>query len=195
VVLAGGASRRMGREKATLRLAAAHDETLLERAARHLVEAGATTVSVATGTAGRLGPLPWPEVDDGDGYRQAGPLAGMAAGLASAAAAGTSLALVLAVDLADADPVLLAWLATTLAAHDPRTGPAAVVPLDPEGRPQPLHAAYRPARAAAAITHLLDQGQRRVLAALDALEAELVTPDARWERPWFRNRNTPADLE
>ena len=194
IVLAGGASRRMGRDKATLRMPTGGrpgSETLLEAAARHLTEAGATRVVIATGTPGRLGPLPWPEVGDGPHAGQ-GPLAGLAAALqALADDRSTEVALVLAVDLPFAEPRLLRWLAHELVV----TGVPGLIPLDAvDGRPQPLHAAYRPGQVGPALrATLADSDDRRLLRALAAAGAVHVeTPD--FGRTWQRNVNTPVDL-
>ena len=185
----------MGRDKATLRLpgTTGTDETLLERAARHLTEAGATRIVVATGTAGRLGPLPWPEVGDGDHAGQ-GPLAGLAAAFAELEDepnGDTTIALVLAVDLPFASPSLLRWLARELEV----TGVPGLIPLDPhEGRPQPLHAAYRPAAIAPSLRATLATAERRVLRALATAGAvQLAAPDGHGT-DWHRNVNTPLDL-
>ncbi|HUP85001.1 MAG TPA: NTP transferase domain-containing protein [Acidimicrobiales bacterium] len=195
IVLAGGESRRMGTDKATLRMPGT-SETLLGRAARHLGEAGATEVVVATGTVGRLGPLRWTEVDDGD-FAGDGPLAGLAAALAWLAAdrSDVEVALVLAVDLPDASPIVLRWLAHELDV----TGVPGLIPLDAaEGRPQPLHAAYRPSAVAGVLAGELQRGNRRVLRALAAAGAvhvdvppDVVPADA---TPWHRNVNAPLDL-
>lgn len=189
IVVAGGESRRMGRDKASLRLPGT-SETLLERAARHLAEAGATRIVVATGTAGRLGQLPWAEVGDGE-HAGKGPLAGMLAGLT--ACADAAVALVLAVDVAFASPPVLRWLAHELQV----TGVPGLIPVDPtEGRPQPLHAAYRPQAIAKEIAVTLDTDERRVLRALAAAGAVQVQPptDLGGPRDWHRNVNTPLDL-
>ena len=186
IVLAGGASTRMGRDKATIRL---DGETLLERAARHLTEAGATRIVVATGTPGRLGALAWPEVGDGAHTGQ-GPLAGLAAAL-SVLEHDHDVALVLAVDLPFAEPRLLGWLA-----HELRvTGVPGLIPLDAvELRPQPLHAAYRPAAIAPRLRDALERtDDRRLLRALAAAGAvQVQAPD--FGRTWSRNVNTPLDL-
>ena len=188
IVLAGGASRRMGRDKATLRMPGGRGETLLERSVRHLAEAGATHIVVATGVAGRLGPLPWREVGDGDQAGE-GPLAGLAAALADVEREH-EVALVLAVDLPFASPALLRWLANELVV----TGVPGLIPLDAvEGRPQPLHAAYRPAAVAASLRSTLESDERRVLRALAAAGAvQVEVPDH--GRDWHRNANAPLDV-
>ena len=178
----------MGRDKAAIRLAG-RDETLLERAVRHLTEADATRIVVAIGTPGRLGPLPWEEVGDGAHAGQ-GPLAGLAAALTHVAT-DHDVALVLAVDLPDASPTLLRELA-----HRLRTTPGlpGLMPLDAaDGRPQPLHAAYRPAAIAPHLRHTLERtDERRLLRVLATAGAVHITID---HHPggWHRNLNTPED--
>jgi molybdopterin-guanine dinucleotide biosynthesis protein A len=191
VVLAGGASRRMGTDKATLRLGA---ETFLERAVRHLREAGAAPVVVATGTAGRLGPLPTAdgEVDDGDRFRGDGPLAGLLAALTAAPGPGEVVA-VLAVDVVEASPALLRWLRRQwLDGED-----VALLPADAIGRPQPLHALVG-RRAAPAIEAALTTGERRVLRVLEGAGARTVSPPPELADAvlgWSRNRNRPTAAE
>ena len=188
VVLCGGASRRMGVEKASLPLTAPDGaiETMLQRAARLLAEAGASPVLAAIGTPGRLGPLPWAEVDDGV-HRGAGPLAGL---LAALCASPHPLLAVLAVDLPDALPEVLQWLRQSWSPAD-----RALIPVDPTGRPQPMHALY--ARdLSAEIDTALAGGERRVLRVLDAVGARYVVPPAAVTgRAWWRNVNHPSDRE
>ena len=190
----------MGRDKATLRLPGS-DETLLARAARHLQAAGAHRIVVATGTVGRLGPLPWDEVGDGR-HGGDGPLAGLAAGLQALLGDHDDdgrhdppIALVLAVDLPFASPPVLAWLAHELEV----TGVAGLIPVDPdEGRPQPLHAAYRPDRVAGPVLEALRAGERRVLRVLagaGAVQVDLPPEVAAPAGPrWARNANAPLDV-
>jgi molybdopterin-guanine dinucleotide biosynthesis protein A len=188
IVLAGGASRRMGTDKAALRMP--DGEVLLDRAVRHLTEAGADEVVVATGTAGRLGELPWTEVGDG-AHAGRGPLAGLLAALSLLAGADRPpLALVLAVDLPFASPTVLRWLARELAV----TGVPGLLPLAAvAARPQPLHAAYQPAAVAPHLAASLAAGELRVLRALAAAGAvQVAVPGA--DRDWHRNVNTPLDL-
>ena len=182
VVLAGGASRRMGVDKATLRT----DEglTFLEHAARVLEAAGARPVAVATGTAGRLDRLPWTELDDGP-HRGAGPLAGVLAALRWSPA---PVVAVLAVDLPEASAPLLRWLRSQWRRDD-----RVLVPLDPSGRAQPLHALV--ARATAdLLEQRLGDGDRRVLGFAAAAGARQVTPpaDLTGSGAWWTNRNRPG---
>ena len=189
VVLAGGTSRRMGVDKATLRTA--DGETFLRRAVRTLAEAGADPVLVASGRAGRFAATgardEHEEVDDGDRQRGRGPLAGILAALRRTGAT-TPVVAVLAVDLPDASPELLRWLRAAWAPGD-----AALVPLDPTGRPQPLHALWSTALADDLDDHLAGGG-RRVLRFLTAAGARLVAPpvELQAEGAWARNVNDPG---
>jgi molybdopterin-guanine dinucleotide biosynthesis protein A len=180
LVLCGGASRRMGTDKALLEL---DGERLVDRVAGRLARV-ADPVLVATGTPGRLGPLPWAEVaDDPAGGPQAGPLAGIVAGLRASPSPHVA---VVAVDAPYPDPQLLRALADSWA------GEAALVPLDAGGRPQPLHAVYA-ADAAAALAAQLATGEHRVLPAVLAAGGRTWSPPAGWDDAWAINWNTPED--
>jgi molybdopterin-guanine dinucleotide biosynthesis protein A len=187
IVLAGGASSRMGRDKTRLALSAG---TLPELAARRLA-AVCAEVAVADGGRGLLRDLlpDLPSLADGPGR-------GPAAGILGAAAAypGRPL-LVLACDLPRVPAALLAELAAL------GTGPAAAdwtVPRGPEGF-EPLAALYGPA----ALGALARRVERGLLAlhrlaeeplALRVLEGEEL---ARFGDPAeiFLNLNTPEDWE
>jgi molybdopterin-guanine dinucleotide biosynthesis protein A len=126
-VVAGGASRRMGIDKALLPWGAG---TLLDRALAAL-RAVCADVRILCGPAPRY-------LDRGAAVepdrQPAGPLAGLEAALS---VAGERPALLLAVDLPWVEPALLSKIAALLAGHD------AVVPVV-QGRAQPLCAAYAP---------------------------------------------------
>lgn len=155
VVLAGGASRRMGSDKALL---AVDGERLVDRAVR-VLRACCDDVIVAAGPSRRLGGLGVPQTRDGG----RGPLDGIVAGLE---AAEHELVAVLAVDLPAADADVFTRLAGAWC------GQAAVVPRV-DGRLQPLHGVW--ARASApALRARLAAGQRGVVAACEALGAHVV---------------------
>ena len=163
LVLAGGASRRMGRDKAQILF---DSEPLVIRAVRILARV-CTDVVVASGDGHRLDHLGVTQV--ADALPGAGPLAGIAAGLESAR---HDLVAVIAVDMPAASPAVLALLAGLW------RGEAAVVPVV-AGRWEPLHAVW--ARSAApGIVGCLQAGERRVMGALTALGARLVG-EAEWE--------------
>ena len=185
VVLAGGRSRRMGTDKA---LVAVGGRPLVARVAARLASV-ADPVILAPGTPGRLGDLGLGLAEVPDALSDAGPLAGLVAGLR---ASPHELTAVAAVDLPFVSATLFALLAGLRADED------AVVPVDGEGRLQPVHAVY--ARAALpALEAALAAGQRRLTDAVAALRLRLVGPDE-WEAvepggACFRNLNVPADLE
>ena len=150
VVLAGGRSRRMGTDKASLDWG---EGTLLEHVVGVLAAAvtGPVVIVGAAGTPRTVdGARVVPVTDDEPGR---GPLQGLATGLRAAAARGSTVAFVCSVDL----PLIHhAYVAAVLAA----LGDAEVALPVVHGHRQPLAAAYRTAlgdRAAA----LLDAGARR----------------------------------
>lgn len=182
LVLAGGASRRMGRDKARL---VVEGELLAVRVVRRL-RAGCDRVLIASGDGDRL-----PGIADGqvaDAVPDAGPLAGILAGLE---AARTPLVAVVAVDMPFADVAVL----EVLASH--WDGEVGVVPRV-DGRVQPLHAVYATA-AAADLRRCLGEGRRGVVDVVTALGARVVDQDA-WAAvdPTSRfavNVNEPGDLD
>jgi molybdopterin-guanine dinucleotide biosynthesis protein A len=184
LVLCGGASRRMGVDKALLEI---DGQVLVDRVAGRLLTAGASRILLATGTPGRLGPRAEEQVaDDPAAYGElAGPLAGIVAGLTEAHDA--DLLLVAAVDLPHASPDLFRWLV------DQWRSEPALVPVDANGRPQPLHAVYATAQTARqVIDRRLRQGERRVMPALDEIGARYVeAPPELSTSKWAENWNEP----
>jgi len=144
-VMAGGLSRRMGRDKALLSWGGA---TLLDDAIRRLA-AVCPDVRLLTGEEPRY-------LDRGlavhrDAVPGAGPLGGL---LAALDAAAPRPVLVLGVDMPFVTTGLLAEIGTALAGHD------AAVPVT-EGGPEPLCAAYGPA-CAEAVRAALAAGERKM---------------------------------
>src|SRR2546426_3800454 len=131
LVLAGGASRRMGRDKAQILFGS---EPLVVRAVRTLARV-CTDVVVASGDGHRLDHLGVTQV--ADAMPGAGPLAGIAAGLESAR---HDLVAVIAVDMPAASPAVLTLLAGLW------RGEAAVVPVVAGRRGAPPAGRGRPAR-------------------------------------------------
>ena len=181
VILAGGSSRRMGRDKAAL---PAGDGTLIEHLARRLAPVVQETIIAS----GRGGPALAGATMVEDRYPGMGPLAGMHAGLL---AARTPLVWVVGCDLPDADPALASLLCGLARHHD-----AAVPRIEAEA--QGVCAVYQRALAAR-IDALLQAGERRVSRLLaesnvryvTAEELRTVDPELRS----FRNLNTPADYQ
>ncbi len=180
VVLAGGESRRMGRDKAALVVGGS---TLAERAAELLARV-CPEVVVADRGAGRVPGLP--SLADGPGR-------GPAAGLLGAAAArpGRDL-VVLACDLPAVPEALVAALARESSAD-------CTVPRSPRGL-EPLVARYGPAALAAlarqvaagelSVHRLIERGEVSVEILEGAGLARYGDPDE-----MFLNLNSPEDLE
>ena len=175
LVLAGGASRRMGRDKALLRV----DGTrLVDRAVRVLSEV-CDTVLLAAGDR-RIDVDGATPVADAEG---GGPLAGIVAGLELAT---TPLVAVVAVDMPNADGGVLEQLAALW------DGEAGVAPMV-GGVVQPLHAVYATAFTAE-FRDLLAGGERSPRCALETLGARVVDT-AGWSTTVFAdNLNSPEDL-
>ena len=186
VLVAGGrGSRLLGHvPKALVRLGG---RTLLERSLAILGEVCGEVVVAAPATLA----LPVPaamRIADVPGA--AGPLAGVAAGLA---ARSFECALVLGVDFPLMRPAALAALRDQI----DQIGDAPALLPAPGGTPQPLAAAYRP-EAAAPLALALERGERALTAAVLALAPRLLA-DAELERlegglENFFNLNTPEDL-
>jgi molybdopterin-guanine dinucleotide biosynthesis protein A len=182
LLLTGGASRRMGRDKASL------------------VVSGQ---GLAARTAAILAPVAAPILEVGPGYTAlprvqesppgGGPLAALAAGWAGLVERGwpdSASVLVVATDLPRLTVGLLAFLA-----HCP--GPGCVVPVDDGGRDQPLCARY-PMAALAEAADLVEAGDRSLRTLLDRVAVTRVVP-SRWRQAAGHpdalvDVDTPADL-
>ncbi len=167
VILAGGQSRRMGVDKALLRLASG-GPTLIERvvaAARAVTD----DVVIVAEDAGRLPPMPVRTAPDAIAW--AGPLAGLVAGFAAAQHLDI---LALACDLPYLSVPLLRWMAAL-----PRTWDA-LVPCRPnDGKTgwEPLHAIYTRA-CLVTMRAALDRGDRQATAFFPAINVRPLTADA-----------------
>jgi molybdopterin-guanine dinucleotide biosynthesis protein A len=182
VVLAGGASARMGAAKAAIPWG---DGTLLSRAVAALAPAVGRVIVVRAPGQG-LPPLPPGVAVTEDARPGRGPLEGLVAGFA-ALGPGED-AFVLAVDMpfvgADLAAAVLAALGPDADAAVARAG----------GRPQPLAAAYR-AGVAAAARGLLDAGRPRMADLLAAIRVTWVDGAALpGGAQALRNVNTPEEL-
>lgn len=163
LVLTGGASRRMGTDKASLRLSPCDPDTLAERTARLVSGVAAVALEVGPGRSS----LP-AVAEDPPG---SGPLAAVAAGGEALAAAGWSgPVLVVATDLPRLTEPLLRWLAG-------HPAESSVVPLR-DGRVQPLCARY--SRADLETAARLVAGGRRAMKDLLAATAPLLVPEEDW---------------
>ncbi len=186
LVLCGGASRRMGADKALLALG---EHTLLERAIACLAP-HAAPVRLACGERERYREFGLALVCDR--IAGAGPLAGLEAGLAAASESGPGgYVCVLAVDMPRADAELVARLLARARADD-----LDACLLASAGGPEPLCAVYH-TRLLPRVRAALDAGERKVTSFLapefgahPARVAHVAAPasDA------AVNLNTPADL-
>jgi len=176
LVLAGGASRRMGRPKAWLEVG----DTFLLRYVVDRLAPAFSEVMVSFAEPEQLEePLPYRIVFDRK--RSAGPLAGLEAGLL---AARNELIFAMACDM----PYVTEEFAN-MAVVAARLSDAAIPRIG--GRPEPVCGAY--ARSALpAMSEALDAGRLKTadaIAELDVTWLEDVDPDL------FRSLNTPEDLE
>ena len=174
LLLAGGASRRMGRPKALLDVGG---ETLIEFVRRRL-RTGFDDVLVSTNEPDAL-PPELRATCVRDRLPGAGPLAGIEAGLA---AARNDVVFAVACDMPYVDLSLARKLVSASRGFD-----AAVPRID--GRPEPVCAAYR-RRSLPAITRALDGGVRKAAEALQRLDVcwcDGLDLDA------LRSINTPDD--
>jgi len=181
VILAGGRSRRMGRDKAGL---PAGDRPLIEYLALRLRPVVDEIIIAGGSTSLELAGVR--RIDDR--HPGMGPLAGMYAGFL---AATHTLVWVVACDLPDVEPGL-----GTLMRNVARDCDAVVPKLDDE--PEGVCALYR-RTLAPRIEAMLDGGQRSVRSLLARCTVRYLTPaELRTVDPGlrsFRNINTPADYE
>ncbi|AOS46177.1 molybdopterin-guanine dinucleotide biosynthesis protein MobA [Lacunisphaera limnophila] len=182
-VLAGGHSRRMGRDKATL----AHEgRPLWERQAAVLRDAGCAFVGVVRQPGQAPLGLPEPVLLWHDAVADAGPLAGLHAALSSSR---TLLVAVLAVDMPRIDAWWYHWLGSYCGSN------IGAVACRPDGSYEPLAAIY-PRTALVEATARLAGPDR----SLQALAGALMTrhllrsvPLPEGELWRVANWNTPAD--
>jgi molybdenum cofactor guanylyltransferase len=177
-ILTGGASRRMGTDKSELLI---EQQTFTERIAETLLQ---LTDSVTI--VGRASAAPFPSVPDV--YPQWGALGGLNAAFS---ACMREWAIVVACDLPFVTSQLFTHLANLRLDHE------AVVPIQDDGRLQPLAALYRIDPCLQRTTELIEKGRRRPLDLLETINTRMV-PFAeirnldQAER-FFVNINTPED--
>src|SRR5438132_278648 len=181
VILAGGLSRRMGRDKATL---PAGDGTLIEHLARRLAPVVDETIIAGGSDRPAFGGVR----AVADHLPGLGPLAGMLAGFA---VAKERLVWVVGCDLPDVEPALGEFLLALAGDYE------AVVPR-PDQEPEGVCALYV-RELAPRIAALLEAGQRSIKSLLDGSSVRYVGSDELRavdpELRSFRNINTAADYE
>ena len=174
-VLAGGASSRMGKDKASLPF---HGRTLVEHIADAVAEAAGSVTLV--GAPERYESLRLPRIPDT--RPGCGPLAGIHAALT---ASQSDWNLIVACDMPG---IRGALLQTLLSAAEVSDGDC-LIPVGPSGRLEPLCAAYH-LRCLDAIGAALDRGVRKVTEGLASVQIR-EWPIA--ESSWFSNVNTPEE--
>ncbi|MYB41102.1 MAG: molybdenum cofactor guanylyltransferase [Chloroflexi bacterium] len=186
IILAGGRSRRLGRDKCALKVGG---RTLIQRVADTLDEVAGEIIVVH-----RPGQPP-PDVRSrlplrhvADPFEDAGPLVAIAEGLEAASA---PVAIAVGCDAPQLEPALLSLLAEWAEAGKPLVAPLR------EGVPQWLCAAWR-CDALPALRERIEAGDRAVHEAAEALEAALLPPEAYAHLDpagnSFLNVNTPEQL-
>ena len=179
-ILAGGASSRMGTDKSQLLI---ENQTFVERITTTLLTITDSVRLVGARDNSQLPTVP-------DVYAQWGALGGLHAAVS---ACRRDWAIIVACDLPFVTSDLLRRLASLRENYD------AVVPIQQDGRPQPLCAFYRAETCATRATELIEAGRRRPLDLLDSVNtrwidfAELANLDQA-ER-FFVNINTPDDYD
>lgn len=182
VVLTGGASSRMGRDKATLTLPGWFDGKTLVEQLVDVVAQRCDPVFVLAAPGQALPELPARVLRDEVGGL--GPLPAVGRGLHAAAQAGASRAFVCAVDM----PFLTTGLIDALAGPTAGSGADLVLPWD--GRSHYLAGVYRTGLAER-VDALVATGERRMRALADSVDIQrMVVSDA---KPLV-NLNSPADL-
>lgn len=193
-VLAGGASTRMGRDKALLEISG---RPLIALALDKLSALGLAHQPRIAGSRPDLAPFA-PVVPDN--FPGCGPLAGIEAAMT---ASDADLHLFLPVDLPNLPVKFLAWMAHRAESSQA----AATIPLL-ASRPQPLCAVYR-RTLLPGLRSALEAGRYKVISAIesaaassiDAFEVESLAsslipetwPSAPPLHDWFRNLNTPDE--
>jgi molybdopterin-guanine dinucleotide biosynthesis protein A len=188
VVLAGGASLRMGRDKATMQVPPAllgdrdgSPITMVEQVVS-VVGQRCEPVFVVAAPGQSLPQLPAQVVRDE--VRGQGPLLATGRGLRAAAEAGAKRAFLCAADM----PLLTADLIDLLEERAIELDADVVLPWD--GRDHYLAAVYR-TELAAKVDALIDAGERNMRALVDRIDAQrIVIPQARS----LANVNSAADL-
>lgn len=179
-ILAGGMSSRMGSDKSQLLL---NDQSLSQLIAGTLFKVTDSVTIVGHST------------DDSrlkmtmDVYPRLGALGGIHAALH---ACKLEWAFVVACDMPFVSSELIHWLALQR-----RPGSHAVVPTQPDGRPQPLCAFYRIEPCLAVATDLIETGHRRPRDLLNSVTTRWVSfaelEDLDQSQNFFVNINTPED--
>jgi len=183
IILAGGTSRRMGSNKALLKI---NDTALIDIVYRTLAMLFHEVI-IVTNTPEEYMFIPCRKVPDI--YPGAGSIAGLHAGLA---ASGTERIFVTACDMPHLNPDVIRLLCDYARNAD------AVVPVNSEGLREPLHAVYATS-ALEEIRSAIENDDKSILNLLDRIRTTLVTAESLCAIPGaqksFCNVNTPEEFE
>jgi molybdopterin-guanine dinucleotide biosynthesis protein A len=176
ILLAGGTSRRMKRDKARLLVP---DEPLIQRILNQ-VEGffGEILISVSRGQSYDF--LPCRLVEDE--VEEQGPLGGILSGLRAAA---NDVCIAMACDIPDINLDFLARMLEEAAGYE------IVVPCPAKGLFEPLLAVYKKS-VIPKIEKLLASSNRQVLALFDLCRTKFLEMD---DASWLKNLNTPQDYK
>jgi molybdopterin-guanine dinucleotide biosynthesis protein A len=184
-ILIGGESRRMGTDKAGLRL---NGRSFVERIVEEISAVTASVTIVGSNAAAlqlrdstNLSSAP-------DVYPQWGALGGVHAALAACSA---NWALVVACDFPFVTRELFARLASV------REGFEAVAPIQKDSIPQPLCTLYRVEPCLSRAVELIESGERKPIALLQSVITRWILfselADLKYSNRLFDNINTPQD--
>jgi molybdopterin-guanine dinucleotide biosynthesis protein A len=187
VILAGGDSRRMGRNKALLDLDGRPLIAIVAGRLRAVVD----ELIIAADEAGRY--ARWADRCVPDVYPEVGTLGGIHTGLE---AATHELALIVGCDMPFLDPGVLDWFVKAASRND-GAGPADLVILKHDaGMVEPLHAVYHKS-CLPAIKATIESGERCAFAFHDQVRVRYISPDEIApldpELLSFLNVNTPEE--
>lgn len=191
VVLAGGRSQRMGRDKAWLEL---RGRPLVVHVVQAGLDAGLEVVVIGSPQRALPSfPAPAVRVDDPAERAFDGPLRGFSVGLDHCASRGLELACTAACDSPWMNAAHLHFMIEQLVGNPDA---AAVVPAQPgssDGRARlhPLCAALRVSPAKAAVHRLLESGQRSARSLFETLDALRIDVDALPQPRVVQGCNTP----
>ena len=175
VILAGGKSSRMGRDKGALDYGG---QSFLEKIAGELSEFDEKLLSVADKSGARLAGF----TQVADVYKDCGPMAGLCAALS---VCRSDALLAVSCDLPLFTKELGDYLISTLPGWD------AVVPMTGE-RKHPLCAVYKK-ESTAVFARCLDAGDRRLQSALSELHTNYVPLTGAFADILLKNINTPEE--
>ena len=184
-ILVGGLSSRMGSDKSQLVFGRQTGVARVATALRALSSRVRVVGARDQGTGAGLENVP-------DLYERWGALGGIQTALA---ACESEYAVITACDL----PLINAELLVRLWGFVGQTESDAIVPLQPDERPQPLCAIYRREYCAAAAQQLIAQGEHKPRALLAKVRTRWVKFSELSDLPgasdFFLNVNTPGDYE